>query len=192
MRNIDINPIWDFKYRVLNTFIKKSTMSVCLSVNLFKFSYFRFLTDKPEVHVLQLLKCHKPRVTRVIRFEWGVNHSCRTTSGFYWKWLSGPVIRHYFLTILHVTYPFKHRISRSFTGYISRSLVNPPRNSSFTASNCVAMYWWGSRGRLKWSPGAAELLSKSEKTLRPHHAPLSPLARNSQASRWKVHKQIKF
>ena len=87
---------WGRSHMVPNIFIRKSTITFRLSI-LSSFSVnFRFSTGfspiKPEVGTLRVWDLDQTWVSRVFRVEWGVNHFCRTTSGFYRKWLIGPEI----------------------------------------------------------------------------------------------------
>ena len=88
---------WGRNHMIPNIFIRKSTIAFRLSI-LSSFSVnFRFSTGfspiKPEVGTLRVWDLDQTWVSRVFRVEWGVNHFCRTTSGFYRKWLIGPEIR---------------------------------------------------------------------------------------------------
>ena len=73
-------------YRARNIVLIKSNMSFRFSILSSDMNNFRlktvFLPIKPEVGVILVWGCHKPKVSGVSWVDWGVNHCCRTTSGF--------------------------------------------------------------------------------------------------------------
>ena len=102
------------EHMVPNIVIKKSTIAFLLNILWAILVNFRFSTGfsliKPEVDTLRVWELDQTRVSRIFRVEWGVNDSCRTTSGFYRKWVIGPEIRHYFQNPnpkLHISWNFQ-------------------------------------------------------------------------------------
>ena len=86
-------------------FIWKSPVVVPLGILTTILVYFRFLTGfflpiKPEVDTLRPWDLDQTWKSRVFRIEWGVNHFCRITFGFYRKWVIGPEIRDPTLTLI--------------------------------------------------------------------------------------------
>ena len=135
---------WGRSHMVPNIFIRKSTIAFRLSI-LSSFSVnFRFSTGfspiKPEVGTLRVWDLDQTWVSRVFRVEWGVNHFCRTTSGFYRKWLIGPEIR------LHQVKDHTRYVGHTFFCLAPRPLL-PLQNWVFKVPEVITGS--GSRNRKK-------------------------------------------